>query len=133
MWTRFLNIMKYVWKNPVVQFACFTLLDWLMFMFHKSTKHRFNKNKKLNMSRSENYSIGTNEDVPEVEPEKTKKNAEPVAVEKPRRRRATRRKVVEKIEEVKPAKQKRVTKKKSEEPVKKTRTANKKKTETKKK
>ncbi len=114
MWARFINIMKYVWKNPIVQFACFTILEWAVVVFHKSTKNKFKKKtiEAITDACSQDYSVGTNEDAPEIEPEKKEATKE-VVVEKPKRtRRETKKKVVEKVEETKPAKPKRVTRKK---------------------
>lgn len=137
MWARFINIMKYVWKNPIVQFACFTILEWAVVVFHKSTKNKFKKKsiEAITDACSQDYSVGTNEDTPEIEPNEKSETVTEVVVEKPKRtRRTVKKKVVEKVEEPKPAKPKRTVKKKpsttkTEEPVKKPRTRKKKTTE----
>lgn len=134
MWARFVNIMKYVWKNPIVQFACFTILEWAVVIFHKSTKNKFKKHKASEIldACSQDYSVGTSESNNEVEPEKKEVSAKVVKVEKQKKpRRTVKKKVVEKVEEPKPAKPKRTVKKKpsttkTEEPVKKPRTRKKK-------
>lgn len=120
MWARFINIMKYVWKNPIVQFACFTILEWVVVVFHKSTKNKFKKNPITSVTDAcvQDYSVGTNDKAPEVKPEETAADAKEVVVEKQKRiRRRPKKKVVEKVEEPKPAKPKRaVRKKKTTEP-----------------
>ena len=115
MWTRFINIMKYVWKNPIVQFACFTILEWVIVVFHKSTKNKFKKKsiEAITDACSQDYSVGTNEDTPEIKPEEKSETVTEVVVEKPKRtRKAAKKKVIEKVEETKPAKPKRVIRKK---------------------
>ena len=97
MWVKFLNIMKHVWRNPVVQFACFTLLDWVTFMFHRSTKHKFNKKKKYDGC-SQDYSIGTShKKTPKFNPKK-KSSTTKVEVEQQKSIRKQPKKIVDKVE-----------------------------------
>ena len=134
MWARFINIMKYVWKNPIVQFACFTILEWAVVVFHKSTKNKFKKSKASDIldACAQDYSVGTSESKEEIKPEEKQKAVKQVVVEKQKAvRRSAPKKTIDTIEETKPAKPKRRVRKSTKveeqsEPVKKPRSRKKK-------
>ena len=111
MESRFVNIMKQVWKNPIVQFSCFTLLEWVLVLFHKNTNNKFNHSKNSDAC-SQDYSIGTSEDMSEHVPEtKTKKKS--VKVEKESKLKKSSKKIIDKLEEPTLAQPEKETKKKS--------------------
>ena len=113
MWQRFANIMKYVWKNPIVQFACFVILEWVVILFHKSTRNKFKKQATgvTSDACAQDYSVGTDNKELTVKPEEPKEDIKETVVEKPKRiRKVTKKVIVDKVEETKPAKTKRVKK-----------------------
>ena len=130
MWSRFINIMQHVWKNPVVQFSCITLLEWFMFLFHKNTKNKYKHNKKKRKysdACAQDYSVGTSEDTPEQIPaEKIRKKRQKVVIEKTSVRNHVPEKKRNKLEET-PSKPNKISRKRSSS-VKETKTTKKRKT-----
>ena len=137
MWSRLINCFKHLWKSPFVQFICYSLLEWVVVIFHRSTKHKFKKNQVASLidECTQDYTVGTTESTVEVKQEQKQETAKDVVVEKPKRiRKTTKKKTIEKVEETKPAKPRRRVKKTTEDTAKKTTTrkprTRKKKTET---
>ena len=90
---RILNILSYVWKNPIVQFSCFILLKHIVALFHQSTKNKF-KRRRHDDACEQDYSVGTNEDdmIEQVPEDDQKENKPEVKVERkkrPRRKKTT--------------------------------------------
>lgn len=106
MWTRFVNMLKHAWNNPVVQFICLAFLEDVLALFHRSTKNKFKHRKSKNGKDAcnQDYSVGTSDKNIEVQPEEHTEEAKEVVVEKPKVVRKPRKKIVKTIEEIKPAK-----------------------------
>ena len=115
MWAKMFNILKYVWQNPIVQFACFTVIEGVYLILRKKTKRNFSQ---YRMEKAEKTSPEINEAVAELiigedKPEESEK--EVVAEEaKPKKARRKKKEVILE-EEPKPKKTRRRAVKKLEE------------------
>ena len=140
MWARLLNILKYVWQNPIVQFACFTVIEVIYLILRKKTGRSFSQYRMEKKSSPEvNEAVAdmiVGDDNKEQEPEKeivaeeakpktTRRNKKEIVLEEEPKPKKTRKRTVKKLEEgdkvaeVKPKRRratKRVTVKKEEEP-----------------
>ena len=140
MWARLLNILKYVWQNPIVQFACFTVIEGIYLILRKKTGRSFSQYRMEKKSSPEvNEAVAdmiVGDDNKEQEPEKeivaeeakpktTRRNKKEIVLEEEPKPKKTRKRTVKKLEEgdkvaeVKPKRRratKRVTVKKEEEP-----------------
>jgi hypothetical protein len=140
MWARLLNILKYVWQNPVVQFACFTVIEGLYLILRKKSGRSFSQYRMEKKSSPDvNEAIAdmivgndNKEQEPEKEvvaeeakPKKARCKKKEVVLEEEPKPKKTRKRTVKKLEEgdkvaeAKPKRRrvtKRVTVKKEEEP-----------------
>lgn len=139
MWARLLNILKYVWQNPIVQFACFTVIEGIYLILRKKTGRSFSQyrmEKKSSPAVNEAVAdiiIGNDDKEQEPEKEVVAEEAKPkkdhrkkkaVVLEEEPKPKKTRKRTVksledgDKVAEVKPKRKrvtKRVTVKKAEE------------------
>ena len=139
MWARLLNILKHVWQNPVVQFACFTVIEGLYLILRKKSGRSFSQYRMEKKSSPEVNEVVADmivgdenkEQEPEKEviaeeakPKKTRRNKKEIVLEEEPKPKKTRKRTVksledgDKVAEAKPKRKratKRVTVKKAEE------------------
>lgn len=110
MWARMLNILKYVWQNPIVQFACFTVIEGVYLILRKKTGKTFSQYRMEKKSSSDINEAVADMIIIDNKEEKPETEVEVVAEEaKPKRKSARKKKEVILEEELKQKKTRKRT------------------------
>ena len=113
MWARLINIFKYMWQNPIVQFACLTVVEGVYVILRKKTGKTISKyNKKSDDSINEAVAdliVGEDKSTvvaEEAKPKKSTKKKKVVDLEEEPRPKKTKKRTIKKLEEDKVAEDK---------------------------
>ena len=89
MWARMLDIFKYVWHNPIVQFACFTVVEGVYIILRKKTGRNYSQ---YHLEKNDNNTSSINEAVSDLIIDNNTKNEKEVVAEEAKSKKESKKK-----------------------------------------